>query len=353
MGYRLLPALAVLALVASVASAQSFEADVTPLVEGSCLACHGERTVTPLNPARLGFDLTDRETFRAWEKVYGRLERGEMPPAAAPRPDAAVIETALGSLKQALVDANLAVRGEQRAPLRRLTRLEYVYTIQDLLGIDEAIASQLGLTLPAEADSGGFDTVAAHQSMSALHIRSYLEAADRALDAALAVGPRPPADTVTIDYATSRYLYGLSAGKGLGVGVVKQLDDAYAMFFDVGTYIFRSQTEGFFVTYPGRYRVTVDAYPHQAHTSVNLMVYRGRMSGQAASLDDLIGSFDLEGPRTVDVTPFMRPGDLISFMPGDLGFPEDLDPASFRPADAELIAEDLGGATLSTRTSRS
>ena len=175
--------------------------------------------------------------------------------------------------------------------------------------------------------------MAAHQSMSPLHIRSYLEAADRALDAALAVGPRPPTDTVTIDYAASRYLYGLSAGKGLGVGVVKQLDDAYAMFFDVGTYIFHSQTEGFFVTYPGRYRVTADAYPYQAHTPVNLMVYRGRMSGQAASLDDLIGSFDLEGPRTVDVTPFMRPGDLISFMPGDLDFPEDLDAADYRPAD--------------------
>jgi hypothetical protein len=66
-----------LALVASAASAQSFEPDVTPLVKTSCLRCHGDRTATPLNLARLGFDLTDHETFKAWEKVYERLEKGE------------------------------------------------------------------------------------------------------------------------------------------------------------------------------------------------------------------------------------------------------------------------------------
>ena len=48
--------------------------------------------------------------MRAWTKVYERVEKGEMPPASARRPDAAVVETALGSLKAALVDANLTAR---------------------------------------------------------------------------------------------------------------------------------------------------------------------------------------------------------------------------------------------------
>ena len=43
-----------------------------------------------------------------------------------------------GEAKQALTDANLRARDGQRTPLRRLTRLEYAYTIQDLLGLDEA-----------------------------------------------------------------------------------------------------------------------------------------------------------------------------------------------------------------------
>ena len=317
-----------LCLLPGAASAQSFEADVTPLVESSCLRCHGERTLTPLDLTRLGFDLSDHETFKAWAKVYERVEKGEMPPRAAPRPDAAIVETALGSLKQTLTAANLAARGDQRTPLRRLTRLEYSYTIQDLLGIDEDIANELGQTLPAEADSGGFDTVAANQSMSPLHVRSYLEAADRALDAALAVGPAPPTDTYVIDYAKSRYLYGISIAKGLGLGIVKQLDDAYVHFFDFGsTYTFHSMTEGVAIPYPGRYRVTVDAYPFQNNdTPVTLMVYRGTLAGVAASLDDLIGSFDLEGPRTIEVTPFMRPGHLIGFSPTDLDVPETANP---------------------------
>ena len=148
-------------LVSGAASAQSFEADVAPLLETSCLRCHDARTQTPLDFERLTFDLGDHETFRAWERVFERVERGEMPPRGAPRPEPAVVETALGSLKHALVDANLAARGGQRTPLRRLTRLEYQYTIQDLLLLDEAQAAALGNMLPAEADSGGFDTVAA------------------------------------------------------------------------------------------------------------------------------------------------------------------------------------------------
>ena len=175
----------------SPAAAQSFEEAVKPLVRESFVRCHGVRTVTPLNLVDLGYDLSDHDAFSTWVKVFERLERGEMPPATAPQPDAAVVDAALASLKRSLVDASLAASGGQRAPLRRLTRLEYGYTIQDLLGVDEAVGTELATMLPAEADSGGFDTVAANQSMSPLHVQSYLQAADRALDAALVVGPPP------------------------------------------------------------------------------------------------------------------------------------------------------------------
>ena len=319
-------------LASGAAAAQSFEGDVAPLVTGSCLACHGDRTVTPLNLARLGFDLGDRETYRAWERVYERLEKGEMPPAAARPPAPPVLEAALGSLKRALVDANLAARGPQRTPLRRLTRLEYAYTIEDLLGIDSAVAQALGQTLPAEADSGGFDTVAANQSMSSLHVRAYLDAADRALDAALRIGPAPGARRHVIDYTKSRYLWGIEHARALGLGIVKRVPDAYVMFFDFGsTYTFHSASEGFAVTEPGRYRVTVEAYPYQADTPVTLTVYQGKMAGVAASLDELIGTFDLEAPRAVEMRPYLRPGDLIGLSVADLDVPPEA--AGYGPSD--------------------
>ncbi len=109
-------------------------------------------------------------------------------------------------------------------------------------------------------------------------------------------------------------------------------------FFDFGsTYTFHSVSEGFGVPYPGRYRVSIEAYPYQADTPVGLMVYRGKLAGVAAALDDLIGSFDFLGDaRTVEVTPFLRPGELIGFAPVDLGFPSDVDPTAFQPTDPSV-----------------
>ena len=67
------------------------------------------------------------------------------------------------------------------------------------------------------------------------------------------------------------------------------------------------------VPYPGRYRVTIDAYAYQATTPVTLTVYLANGFG-ALALDNLIGSFDFIGdaPRSVELTPFLRPGDVIS-----------------------------------------
>ncbi len=304
--------------------AQRFAADVAPLIEESCLHCHDATTSTVLNFDVLGHDLDEPDTFDRWEQVYDRIRNGEMPPEPEPRPDPEVLETAMASLKGALVDANIRARGGPsgpRASLRRLTRLEYAHTIQDLLGIDEAIAKDLALALPAEADSGGFDTVAANQSISPLHVRSYLQAADRALDAAIQQGPQPRRVTFRADYAQSLYLRFIADGKGLGLGIVKKLDDAYVAFFDFGaTYTFHSDSEGFRVPAPGRYRVALEAYPYQADTPVVLSVYRGRKQGIVASLDELIGTFDLVGdePRTVEMTPFLQPGDLIGPSVADL-----------------------------------
>lgn len=308
-------------VVSSIAYAQSLDANVAPFIETNCIRCHDAETQTPLNMKALGHDLADRDTFRTWVRIFERIENREMPPRSEPRPKRAELENALISLKGALVDANLTARGPQRTALRRLTRLEYGYTIQDLLSIDEAIASELVQTLPAEADSGGFDTVSANQNMSPLHVRSYLRAADEALDAALKIGPAPTVTWRKIDYAKSKHLHYMATTKKLGLSIVKKIEDAYVAFIDNGsTFTFHSMSEGYQVPTPGRYRVAFEAYPYQATSTIGLSVYRGKMGGAAASLDELIGSFDLEedAPQTFELTPFLRPGDLVSPAPFDL-----------------------------------
>jgi len=67
MSARYLVFVAALVTGAGVASAQSFEADVAPLVQASCVQCHGVRTVTPLSLAGL-------ESTVCYLKSYGFRE---------------------------------------------------------------------------------------------------------------------------------------------------------------------------------------------------------------------------------------------------------------------------------------
>ncbi|MXY53226.1 MAG: DUF1592 domain-containing protein [Gammaproteobacteria bacterium] len=304
----------------------AFEDEMRPLLDSSCMACHSNQVLSSLDLTQTGFDLSDTAAFRVWERVYDRVRRGEMPPAPMPAPPGEVLEPALGALKEALIEANLAARGPQRTPLRRLTRLEYRYTLADLLQIDVEHAAGLAEGLPAEADSGGFDTVAASQGISALHVRKYLDAADRALDLALDLGPRPEVQTFKVDYADSGYLNFMHDGEFLGAGVTMKVGDAVATFFDsASTYMFHTDTEGYSVPAAGRYKVTVEARPYQATSPVTLTVFKGKEGvAAAAALTELIGSFDLvdDEMRTLEVVTFLRPGDVVSPSVADLKKPE-------------------------------
>lgn len=313
---------AALALLA--ADVLPFEAELAPLFKASCLACHSNTALSPLDLTATSSDLDDAATFRVWERLHDRVERGEMPPPPLPKPDAALTTPALEALAAALTEASRKARGAQRTPLRRLTRLEYQHTIADLLRIAPAEAARLAQTLPGEADSGGFDTVAANQGFSALHVRAYMDAADAALDLALANGPRPEAIRFRVEYAKSPYLNFMHEAKFLGGGVTKKLDDAVATFFDTAsTYMFHTGTEGFTVPTPGRYRVSVAAYPYQAKSPVTLTLFKGTQGVATAALTDLIGVFDLVGPeaQVLEVETYLRPGDVVSPSVADLRAP--------------------------------
>ena len=59
-----------------------------------------------------------------------------MPPAKEPQPDVVLKEKALKSLGSHLRTENLKQQqAHGRVPVRRLTRLELEYTLQDILGV--------------------------------------------------------------------------------------------------------------------------------------------------------------------------------------------------------------------------
>ena len=290
------------------------EEAVSPLVEAHCIECHDWATDTPLDFESLGFDLNDPATFRQWEHVFDRAKNGEMPPKKKKRPDPQLLQTALDSLRHNLLETNSTAQQSQgRVPSRRLTPTEYAYTIMDLLKISEG----LGHLLPAESDSSGFDTVGREQRFSDIHIRSYLDTADRALDFAINPDPRPNQGKREFDYYNSDYLHKwFTVDVNRGGDNILKLDDAVGLIIDLD-FLMRSDRAGFHIQQSGMYRITADAYAYRATTPVALKIIRG---GSGRIDIDVIGAVDiLPGESsTLEITAYLKPGDYINPMPGDL-----------------------------------
>ena len=100
---------------------------------------------------------------------------------------------ALGCFSAMLQETSAAERAPRveaawgRVILRRLNRLEYENTIRDLLAIQVDLQELLPLDSPAD----GFDNVGRALHVSSFLMERYLDAADKALDRAIANAPRP------------------------------------------------------------------------------------------------------------------------------------------------------------------
>lgn len=153
--------------------------------EKYCVGCHDATT------KKGGLDLTaPKDDFAHWIKVHDRIESGEMPPRRLPRAAPADVTAALANLRSGIVKAETARLGTGgRTALRRLTRVEYENTVRDLLALD-GIALQG--ELPTDGSAHGFDNNGDALDISHVNLLKYLEAADRALDVAIATHPKPP-----------------------------------------------------------------------------------------------------------------------------------------------------------------
>ena len=117
-----------------------------------------------------------------WEKVIRKLRAGAMPPAGAPRPDAAT-HNALVSYLEGTLDRAAADRPNPgRQSPHRLNRAEYANAIRDLLALEVDPAT----LLPPDDSADGFDNNADVLSVSPVLLERYLSAA--ATISALAVG---------------------------------------------------------------------------------------------------------------------------------------------------------------------
>lgn len=156
-----------------------------------CYECHDTASKQGnLDLSTFKRDLNDAQNFAKWVKIYDRVTSGEMPPKDKPRPPQGELQAFVTALNTELVAAERTqLAGEVRTGVRRLTRAEYENTIRDLFDMP-GIALQ-GL-LPADGSAHGFDKNADALDISHVNLAKYIEAADHALDYAIATRPTPP-----------------------------------------------------------------------------------------------------------------------------------------------------------------
>jgi hypothetical protein len=152
------------------------------------LKCHsGEDPKGDLSLEPLLSGAGDSKALPAlWRSGLEKIETGEMPPKSKPRPTADEKRTAVDWLHEKIL-AEKPRGTEGRVVLRRLNRAEYENTVRDLLGVTVRVQD----LLPPDSPAGGFDNVGEALHTSSFLLERYLEAADEALNQAIANGAQP------------------------------------------------------------------------------------------------------------------------------------------------------------------
>lgn len=169
--------IAAAAAAAIVGGEDVYVRDVLPLLEASCVECHGGPKAAG-DRAQGGVDFTAfagadeaRAQPELWALVLELLELEEMPPPGHARPSSGHLAAATPWLREV---ALAAAPAPQPATLRRLNRREFGATVRDLFGVEAPVAE-----LFADDPVGhGYDTAAGVQSWNSDVLESYLAAAE-------------------------------------------------------------------------------------------------------------------------------------------------------------------------------
>jgi hypothetical protein len=168
-----------------------FHKTIGPILKKHCVSCHGPEKAK----ARLRIDTLDPNLLRGsdvdwWLEIHAVLGNGEMPPPEKSELSADDRTKAIDWLSGEIRMASTARRAEAgHSSFRRMTRYEYNYALQDLIGV----AGDFARDLPPEAHSeDGFQNSSETLHMSVSQLETYRRIARKALLRATVRGDRPP-----------------------------------------------------------------------------------------------------------------------------------------------------------------
>ena len=148
-------------------------ADVPSLLKSHCLNCHS----TKEQKGDLDLEASDiHKEPHIWENVLEQMELGEMPPKKEKQLSAAEKTELTNWVRGTLDQIALANAGDPGpVVLRRLSNMEYTYTLRDLTGVDSLDPAK---EFPVDGAAGeGFTNVGAALVMSPALLTKYLDAA--------------------------------------------------------------------------------------------------------------------------------------------------------------------------------
>ncbi|MBI1311398.1 DUF1592 domain-containing protein [bacterium] len=168
----------------------TFRQDIEPILKAVCVACHGPDLqegnirIDTLNP-----DLLHGDDIAWWLEIMAVLSKGEMPPVDADELADADRSKLVDWLSSEILVASQVRRARQgHSSFRRMTRYEYRYALQDLLGLTYDFARDLP---PEAASEDGFQNSSEMLHMTAAQFGYYRELARDALLAATVRGEQP------------------------------------------------------------------------------------------------------------------------------------------------------------------
>lgn len=148
-------------------------ADTRAILQTSCLNCHS----TEKQKGDLDLEASDiHKEPHIWENVLEQIELGEMPPKKEKQLSAAEKKQLVDWVRGTLDQIALANAGDPGPVLlRRLSNMEYTYTLRDLTGVESLDPAK---EFPVDGAAGeGFTNVGAALVMSPALITKYLDAA--------------------------------------------------------------------------------------------------------------------------------------------------------------------------------
>lgn len=174
------------------ANLTGFNKYINPILKKSCIDCHGPKKVKgkfridTLNP-----DLLKGPHINKWLEVYEVLTNSEMPPEDELSYHISESErnNIIDWLGEEMKKASQVRRNDKgHSSFRRMTKYEYNYALQDILGLPYNFSD----ALPNENISeDGFKNSSELLQMSAMQFEAYRELGLRALKKATVIGERP------------------------------------------------------------------------------------------------------------------------------------------------------------------